>query len=163
MKTFNFENLKTYLLSHDLHFGVHCTDIKNYSSIKQFGIAHSGKADSTINFSIRDIDNIKNFSHKQANCAVIVAIPKQIFNVLYQDCKNNNKNVYEADFFCEIAPKKANLPEPFVINPIYILGVFNQSTNQFTVNENFICEQQNFEALINSEINKLTDKKNFNC
>ena len=74
-----------------------------------------------------------------------------------------NKNVYESDFFCEIAPKKAKLPESFVINPAYILGVFNQLTQQFLVNENFIYEQPNFDLLISNEINKLTDKKNFNC
>ena len=80
MKILNFEELKTYLTSHNLHLGVHCTDIKNYQSIKNYGLAHDGRIDSTVNFYLTNLDNIKTLAHKRSNCVVIIAIPKEIFN-----------------------------------------------------------------------------------
>lgn len=160
MEKKNFEWLENYIAKKDLKIGSHCTDFALYEDIKKYGISHSGDISTTILFNYATtLDGLKTVKHKGSNCVVIVGIPKEFATKLYFYEKSNGQSFYESEEFSEFAPKEAHLSDIFVLNPKYIVGVYNQGKDEFVLNDDFIGEKENYEQLVKSMIKNMGSKE----
>ena len=155
----NFEQLKKYLSDKNLIVGSHCTNLRFIDSIKRFGISHGGDLKSTILFTYEhSLDGLKTVKHKSSNCVVVVGIPKDYANFLHKIEKEKGGSLFESEEFCEFVEPSANISNIFVLNPQYIVGIYNAEKDDFELNPKAITEQKDYKDKIQILIDQANSK-----